>query len=78
MLMALVLPAPLGPSSPNTSPRLIARLRHSTATFGGFPPCVWRGAHEQETHAMKVNTPRWRSQSVVITPHRLWAGSRSL
>ena len=39
MLIALVLPAPLGPRSPNTSPRLIARFRHSTATFGGLPPC---------------------------------------
>ena len=39
MLMALVLPAPLGPNSPKTSPRPIAKLRHSTATFAGLPPC---------------------------------------
>ena len=39
MWMALVLPAPLGPSSPNTSPRRMPRSKLRTAALGGLPSC---------------------------------------
>lgn len=37
ILIALVLPAPLGPSRPNTSPRSMARLSAWTATLAELP-----------------------------------------
>ena len=40
--MAVVLPAPLGPSRPNTSPRSMTRLRLCTAAFAFVAPCKFK------------------------------------
>ena len=82
MLIVVVFPAPLGPSSPKTSPLSTARLRFRTATFSGTPSAAGntflKSRRMMECRAASSSvmfSTRWRSaatSSVSSTISMLW------